>query len=343
MNTNNMKTPRNQAIECCRMAASIAVVFIHILFPGTLGSGVHCLARVAVPFFFVISGYFALGLPPRKFLSRFTDIAKIYLGAIGLYLAWGAVRTGILESEPILPWLSGIFTLPHLMEGLVFHYDHIGGGHLWYLIAMMACYLVMYAYARWGKADHRPLYILGGCLLAVQIILNSVCIAVGHPVSNLLYRNGWVLGLPLFLLGMFLREHQQTLTEKFRLTNGKLVCLFLIGAVLSMAQWVIYGEIELPVGAIAEVFALVLLASRLPVLVPIGSRAERCIARFGSLSTFVYVTHLLWGDVYMLWIHPVLRPALGMGEVYLRPIFVVILTLTAGILWDAASTALKRK
>lgn len=49
---------RIQSLECFRLIASMLVVFIHCEGSGEFGSIMNCLARVAVPFFFIVSGYF---------------------------------------------------------------------------------------------------------------------------------------------------------------------------------------------------------------------------------------------------------------------------------------------
>lgn len=49
---------RNHALDFVKGVACIAVVFMHCEFPGRLGTLVQCLVRFAVPFFFMVSGYF---------------------------------------------------------------------------------------------------------------------------------------------------------------------------------------------------------------------------------------------------------------------------------------------
>lgn len=339
MNRQIQKTRRNQAIECCRLAAAVGVVFIHILFPGQLGSAVHCLARIAVPFFFVVSGYFAWGAEEGKIKKRAVDTLKLYAAAVVLSLLWGMLREGILKGAPIVPWLLETFTVRNLALWFVVNADFIGGGHLWYLTSLLVCYLVLYLYVRWNGGKYQFLYVFGGVLLALQIVLNSYTIAVGLSVSNLLYRNALLLGLPLFTLGIFLREHGSRLRETFALTNKKLVLLFGLGVVLSVLQWVAFGEIELPIGAVLEVFALMLLLVSAPSLAKEHTVPARMIAHFGSLSTFVYITHLIWGELYMLYGHELVAGRLGAGALYARPVIVVAITLVMGIVWEAVKTA----
>lgn len=52
-----MNPQGNQFMDICRLGAVLLAVFIYVPFPGTLGSGVNCLARLAAPFCFAASGY----------------------------------------------------------------------------------------------------------------------------------------------------------------------------------------------------------------------------------------------------------------------------------------------
>ena len=49
---------RNKSLDAAKAVAACLVVFIHVSFPGQVGQIIKVLARCAVPFFFMISGYF---------------------------------------------------------------------------------------------------------------------------------------------------------------------------------------------------------------------------------------------------------------------------------------------
>lgn len=51
---------RNKSLDAAKAVAACLVVFIHVSFPGQVGQIIKVLARCAVPFFFMISGYFAI-------------------------------------------------------------------------------------------------------------------------------------------------------------------------------------------------------------------------------------------------------------------------------------------
>ena len=49
---------RNKSLDAAKAIAAFLVVFIHISFPGMTGRIIKTLARSAVPFFFMVSGFF---------------------------------------------------------------------------------------------------------------------------------------------------------------------------------------------------------------------------------------------------------------------------------------------
>ena len=100
-----------------------------------------------------------------------------------------------------------------------------------------------------------------------------------------------------------------------------------------------FGELELPIGTLIQIFALMLLVVNAPNLVRADSLWGRMIAHFGSLSTTVYITHLIWAEIYFLLLYPLVSPRLGGIEPYLRPVLVAALSLGTGVIWIAVKTA----
>ena len=51
---------RNEGIDMLRMVCAFFIVCIHIPFPGGVGSYIKAVSRIAVPIFFMISGYYLM-------------------------------------------------------------------------------------------------------------------------------------------------------------------------------------------------------------------------------------------------------------------------------------------
>jgi hypothetical protein len=58
----------------------------------------------------------------------------------------------------------------------------------------------------------------------------------------------------------------------------------------------------MPVGTLLEVIALMLLLVSAPVVSKNSVWLCRMITGFGPLSAYIYITHMLWADVYNMYL-----------------------------------------
>lgn len=74
-----MGIQKNTTLELLKLFASYMVVFIHVLFNGNTGIAVDALARFAVPFFLLVSGYCSYQIPADKIKKRIQSIASLLI------------------------------------------------------------------------------------------------------------------------------------------------------------------------------------------------------------------------------------------------------------------------
>ena len=325
---------RNPAIEICRLVAAIFVVFIHYGFPGEFGNVINCLARFSVSFFFVVSGYFVYHADESVIKKRVVGILKLNIYASMLYVFWGACQEEYFISQSRIAWLTGALSNYHLSRWLLYCQNPFAG-HLWYLAAILTCYIMIWVYARWINKTYyyRPLYIISISLFAVHFVLSSLAVMTDLDVPRVLYRNAWFFGIPMFSLGIFIREYQDRMIETYKLSIRKLMLVVAFGAVLSVIQWRGIGKAEIPFGTVFEVIALMLLLVSIPSEIQRNNTLSMITSQFGSLSTYIYVTHLFWKDIYVMHIE---NHIYVFGEFildYLSPIFVVLLSACTGVIW----------
>lgn len=334
---------RNPAIEYCRLVASVLVVFIHFGFPAMLGEIVDCLARIAVPFFFVVSGYFAYGADESVIKKRMVGILKLNVYATLLYLGWGGLKERFLYDRSLTAWLLEKVSPASLSQWLIFGKNPFSP-HLWYLTAIAVVYAFLYLYVKWnGRTNaYGPLYIAGFVLYAINFMTNSLLVAIGSEVSSMFYRNALFFGLPMFVLGIFLREYRDKILDTYRLSTQKLLLIFAAGVVLSVIQLMGFGMTEMPLGALFEVMALMLLLSSVSANT-CGNKMRSLSARLGELSTYVYVTHYFWRDVYKLRIEQYVRPLGDDVRAYLFPVMVVVISVCTGVMWIAVKGVICRE
>lgn len=331
---------RNQAMELFKLAASLLVVFVHVPFPGMVGALVVALSRVAVPVFFAISGWFSYRTKPERLLKRFVHIVTLFVVAVAAAAVLGcpvAVRNGGTAAGFLRGFVPGTENLATMM--LIHDSTFPNTGYAWYLIGAGVCYLMLYVYVRFfgeEEVNYRPLYLFGAVLLAANLLLAEMPRALEMTVPYQLTRNGLLTGLPMFALGLFLREHRERIIKNFALTDGKLLLVLLAGLVMTLLQWKGIGIGELPPGTVVQVAALMLLLAEHPDL--------KCPAAVhaGTVSMVVYLLHYPLIGVYEAFLLPLVPLGAGV-ECWLRPVFVAGMSLLAGGVWVIVRNALKKK
>ncbi len=88
---------RNSCLDWIKGIACVFVVFMHCEFPGRLGTVVQCISRFCVPFFFMVSGYFAWYEKPKqpRYGAKLRHIGFITLCAVLFYLAVKCLTDGL--------------------------------------------------------------------------------------------------------------------------------------------------------------------------------------------------------------------------------------------------------
>ncbi len=321
---------RNLTLECLKLLASFFVIFLHVPFPGEFGGAVACLSRFGVPMFFAISGYFSFGAKPEKLRKRRHHI--LWLLFLGLFIElYGRCLLAKTWGQGPLDTLRGLsLDGGDLLRFLLLQVDPIRG-HLWYLAAAALCYGVLECYVRrFGTARYQPLYILGVCLTLLHLTLAEFASVLGTPVHYHWYRNGWLFGLPMFLLGLFLRQYQDQLQISYGLNGRKLLGLLAFGAVMSLAEWKSFGGFDLHVGTLVMVVALMLLAARYP---RFGSRYRNLVSQFGNLASYIYLIHLTVADVVATCLPAWAGP-------WGKPLAVLGISLASAVVWAWMKTGI---
>lgn len=231
-------------IDRLRLLAAVLVVTVHTspladLWPWGDFLLTRVVARLAVPFFFLTTGYFTLSRYRaddsrlRHFLQK---TGVLYAAAIAAYLPLNLYNGAF--SQPHL--------LPRLLKALVFEGTFY---HLWYLPASMLGMLLAWRLTeKWGYG--RGLAAAGILYLFGLLGDSYYGLAVKLPVFRQLYallfelfdhtRNG-IFFAPVFLmLGGFLADSQRRLTKKQALAG------FAVSFALLLAEAVLLRKNAVP-------------------------------------------------------------------------------------------------
>ncbi len=334
---------RNQAMECFKIVAAIFVVFLHVSFPSSKAQGLmFVLANDAVALFFVITGYFNFGADHKTLERRMKHLLRLYLVAILFTIAVGIITAGITGDG------SAAFLIPRwdeIMNWLILQQDP-RNGQLWYLTSACLCYLILYLYVRFfgdKPVNYRPLYYAAFSLFAVFLALGCLAAVAGMNVPYLLYRNGFFCGLPMFTLGIFLREYQDRILTNFNLTSGKLLALALAGFILGIMQYFTVGMGQAAMGTLLEIPALLLFMTCHSTVTKERGFLAACLGKFGAWSTYVYILHIQILSVYTRFCRPAMLTVFSENaEAWIQPFAVAVLSLIAAIVFTWGEQLLKR-
>lgn len=304
---------RNIIIDYFKIFLSFLVILIH-LDPLMMGSEVTCLvrseisdgvARIAVPCFFVINGYFI----SRK-INNWKSVVKQVKRLSIVYFVWVFIYVSFFST------IGTLNIRPDITRNLLIRIIIFGFDHLWYIHSLILGLILLYILG--AKTSLLKKYstqilivlvlFLGGYLIQQENI-NSVIRNLGY------YRNALFFALPFLILGKMIRENEHILV-KIRLWIILVVIVIGLGTLLSEC----YLVLEKGYLFIDIYLSLVFLCPFIIILVLKYSKYKYCEDEYISLLPFaVYIVHLM--PIYLLSFLPS-----GQNNIFTIP-FLLLLTL----------------
>lgn len=287
---------RNHGLDKQKFIAEILVVFIHIHFPGYFGEIAQLLPRYAVPFFFMVAGYFCFSENPqelrRKLHKRIAWLAEVIVVSCTAYFIWKVFRYQ-LKGESVMAWLTG-FSAKEAVLFVCFNYVSFFMGHLWYLFALLYVYVIMLVVNKYQL--YRLIYKLLPAFFALQLIVSEGAALLGIDTPLALINNFVIMGIPNFFLGNYVRAKREKLLELVP-SKEKLLAVALIGEALAFISWRTIGRFV--DYKLANVYAGTTIAAIAVFLYAVkygNSVKESALARWGErYLLFVYVMHPMVG------------------------------------------------
>ncbi len=284
---------RNQALDEAKAIAAYSVVLLHIRFPGEAGAVVNAIARFAVPFFFLISGYFCYRSADGDILKRMPGKIKhiLYLSllAVPFYIVWECIQRGI-EGEAPFKWMGDLLKYENIKNFILYNRTSPIRPHLWFLFALLYCYLLFCVVEKFRL--HKMVYLLIPILLAGNFWMGANSGEAGDTYRIMEFRNYLFTGFPFFMLGHLLHRCQGKLQE--RIPYQAWGILAAAGGALSAAEYFLVGQRELFVGSVLLSMGFFLFA--------VCSKRRSVsggLCRIGEKYTFtIYVLHLAVGDFW---------------------------------------------
>lgn len=309
---------RNRSVDAVRAIACAFVLFVHCPFPGTFGVYVSALARFAVPFFLMVSGFYAYRDTDQAMLAaakkQLRSTARLTLIGTLFYAVSNTLRDVFSGSHP-LAWLSSLLSAEGVRRFFLFNRAIFLSSVMYYLFMLLYVYALYMLFIR--ARAMRIAYASILPLLLTGVVLNEFMVAPWYYTGN------WLLtGLPFFLLGHFIaaRGLRPARPEWFILPGALLCCL----------ETQLNAEIYCGFGAILLSTSVFFACLNHP-----EGRVPQTLVRFGrSGSAVLFIIHCAVRD------HVKLILPQGM-PLYVWVMPVIVLALSAGIAY--AASKLQRK
>lgn len=316
-----MKKQRNELLNIMEAIAAILVIFIHICFPTGAGRAVVAIARISVPFFFGISGYFFYKNSPEKELAsiprKIKHLLLLLLCSEAVYFAYylllqidncgftfQAVKN-VIESE-ILD-----FYCNNLLSRLVVFAPPLNG-IFWFVGSLIVVYLCFYFIVRNNQQQ-----------TAFRISL--VCLVIGYVLRRVFFYTGVetdfpyerllpFLPFPFFMIGYYIRENQSRFD---RISDNIYYGLFVLGVCLTLLEQLVEkGDHTLYAGTLILVPTMLSFGGKHRSYVP-KTAAGKYLSHVGTnTATYIYMLHMMVGNSCSIMLLRLL-PSFTMHPLYL--------------------------
>lgn len=320
---------QNNCLNFFKGLACIFVVAIHMRFPVDYIDGpIQSAARFAVPFFFMVSGYYCFNEDKTIELSKLPKKVKhIAILCLGSFIFWflfilitqvDGGLTGIGE------WLLTLVSFESLYQFILFNVDPFIQ-ILWFLFALLYCYILFYIFARLNAVRILKFLILP--LLIAHFTMGNICNGLlDFSIPGYYYRNCWLMGMPLFMLGYVIHEYRQSILKKAN-SNVALIAI-IAGGILAVCEWLIVGgRQQMYIGSVITASAMIIYSQWHE-----ENYVIKSVAIIGQkYSMLIYVLHYCIGicfDYIMAWI--------GIADNFIfscfRPSIVIILSIISSVI-----------
>jgi peptidoglycan/LPS O-acetylase OafA/YrhL len=295
---------RNNAIDILRLIAAFLVVFIHMgikYAPESTtektASVILFIARLAVPIFFAISGWFLYrGNKAEEVKSLAKQIPK--LTKLLIIVLVGYIIVGKLLVLVLPEFGAKIFVLPNQSQLFEVLLGINGGsiGVMWYVLALIFIEIIYYLGLRFGK-NLKPIVFIGVLGFLYTITTHTYFNSVN--ISGIDLTMSWITWISIFSLGYFLHKFYNS--DFKHISTKSLVIFTVISFALFMYETILlssghplkvgpYGFSTIFITTPLVIAGLILLTTRIKAT----SKFATILATAGrKYSLYIYIIHIV--------------------------------------------------
>ena len=230
---------RKSEIDILKCICSFAIVIIHTPFEGIVGTLLRTFSRVAVPIFFMISGYYyspdsirvhkqikkivCVIIFSHLFYSLF-DILMNHIAHVNLYM--------FSKNEPFIKIISQI---------IIFNVSP-AYTHLWYILAYLYILILL------KRIDLRQISSMSLMITSILLLFGNLLLGkysyyiFRRSFESYISRNFLFTGIPFYLLGYLISRKNGNIPIKSKTEARSLMLIFLILYIIEKKALSLVGE-----------------------------------------------------------------------------------------------------
>lgn len=244
---------QNRCLNCEKGIACLLVIVLHCEFPTFIGSIINIVARIGVPLFFIISGFFLYSGDYDKVARRLPLKIKRTINIVIVYYVLNIcyeviVNCMLLKEQTIKEVFSVMSDRKSLYESIFWNRTIIGVGG-WFLPALLFCYIIMWFINKYVL--YKYAYVMIIPLFTCYFLISRFSFLPVWYSRNYLF-----MGLPFVVAGHYLACK---VDEINKIENWKLFLLFSFGGILGCVER-FTGGYDLYLGVIIMVFVAFIFA-----------------------------------------------------------------------------------
>lgn len=320
---------RADNIDILKTICAFLVICIHIPFPGMASGYLMTLTRIAVPIFFMITGYFYYDVvKSKRERKQIKKIVELFVLSNLIYLLY-EIFCLIANGQNFLTFLSDAFSVKSLLKFVIFNESPFAG-HLWYLGAILYVLLIIFLADKFNC--RRILYCLLPFLLLGDLLLGKYSIFIlNREFPYIIVRNFLFVGLPYFCLGCLIKEQnvkKGILSHSIKKLRICLFCIVLF-AITSCLERYFLDVHDVNTTREHYISTTFLAVSVFLFVMYNKPKADTKISKVFSLigrkySTWIYILHPIFIDLLAVIIR---RTNIYEVYKYIAPIIVYLITL----------------
>ena len=338
----------DDGINVLKFIAIVLVILIHETLPGALGLTAKGIAAMAVPVFFMVSGYYSYGASIPKIRKRTIKILGLTILVNVIYFIWD-IAMEFFSGASVPDWLRQNCSLKRFLVLLLTNESPFRG-HLWFLGALTYSYLfllVLLIYIEKGRGRIariikenliKFMFSLSVLLLILNLAGGEFLTFYGKNIQIPYIRNWLFMGIPFFSLAYCLHAYEEHIYRRFG--TGEICLIFTVLLLINIVEVWFMPQSGLYITTIFVNIAAFILALRFPVIkLPI-------LVRLGNLA-----------DKYGLWVYALqimviksLRRLYGQWGIadnavilYLSPFIALVISFVISIIPVWISSVIKKK